>query len=268
MFNEITALVENYPKWLRDNTDIKIDDDSAEITTPFLDRHNDCLQVYAREGDGGYILSDDGYIIDDLMISGCKLTTTKRQDLLNLTLAGFGVKNKHGELRIEATADDFALKQHNLIQAMLAVNDLFYLVPSSIPSVEREEITQPQTITRVFHENVTGWLDKYDIRFTPEAKLQGKSGFDHMFDFAVPKTKTEPERFLEAITKPTKKTAQALAFAWLDTDEARDSDSRAFAILNDQKQYVSADIKNALEEYNIFPFCWSEREEYLPKLAA
>ena len=30
-------------------------------------------------------------------------------------------------------------------------------------------------------------MDISDIRYTPRVKLSGKTGFDHMFDFAIPK---------------------------------------------------------------------------------
>src|SRR5690606_36005709 len=141
--------------------------------TPFLDRHNDCLRIYAHREAEGYVLSDGGYIIDDLTISGCALDTPKRQDLLKVTLAGFGVVSERGELRIKATADNFALKKHNLIQALLALNDLCYLAQPYVASI--------------FLEDVAAWLEEHDVRFVPSTEFTGKSGFDHIFDFAVPK---------------------------------------------------------------------------------
>ncbi len=254
MIDEIAPLIDNYRKWLKDKTAIKIVNDYAEITTPFLDRHNDCLQIYVHKEDGGYVLSDGGYIIDDLTISGCDLGTPKRQDLLKVTLAGFGVTSERGELKIKATAETFALKKHNLIQAMLAVNDLFYLAQPYVASI--------------FLEDVAVWLEENDIRFIPSAKFTGKSGFDHLFDFAVPKTRSAPERLLKAINNPTKDSAQALAFAWVDTREVRPSNSRAFAILNDRERPVSASVEEALRQYEISPIPWSKREESLEALAA
>jgi hypothetical protein len=105
----------------------------VEITTPYLDRHNDALQIYVRAENGGYVLTDDGYTIHDLQASGCNLTG-KRQDLLKMTLSGFGVKLRDEALEVQSTADTFPLKKHSLVQAMLAVNDLFYL--AALESVE------------------------------------------------------------------------------------------------------------------------------------
>ena len=56
--------------------------DWVEITTLYLDRHNDYLQIYAKRQNGGYILTDDGYVLEDLQQLGCKLENSKRQALL------------------------------------------------------------------------------------------------------------------------------------------------------------------------------------------
>ena len=125
VIDDIRSLLDQYTKWLRDKTSLRQISDWIEISTPYLDRHNDCLQIYAKRQNGGYLLTDDGYIIEDLQQSGCKLDTGKRQALLNMTLNGFGIRLNDGRLEIQASPDNFAVRKHNLVQAMLAVNDLF-----------------------------------------------------------------------------------------------------------------------------------------------
>ena len=92
--SEIERLLETYRNWLKDRTTLKSIEGGewVEITTPFLDRHNDALQIYARRENGGFLLSDDSYIVHDLQASGCALNTDKRRDLLKMTLNGFGIK--------------------------------------------------------------------------------------------------------------------------------------------------------------------------------
>jgi len=124
---EIKRLMDQYVAWLQSKTVLRQVDDWVEITTPYLDRHNDYLQIYARKQNGNYILTDDGYILDELGLSGCRLESPKRATLLQMTLNGFGVKLKDGALMVMASKDDFPMRKHNLVQAMLAVNDLFYL---------------------------------------------------------------------------------------------------------------------------------------------
>ena len=136
MVKDIQKLLDDYTRWLRDKTVLRdVGRDWVQVTTPHLDRHNDCLQFYVRREDNGYLLTDDGYIISDLINSGCPLDSPKRQELLKMTLAGFGVQMDDEQLLIKATPENFPLKKHNLIQAMLAVNDLFYLASPHVASL-------------------------------------------------------------------------------------------------------------------------------------
>jgi hypothetical protein len=183
MIQDIQKLLDDYVVWLRDKTSLRQVADWVEITTPYLDRHNDYVQIYAKKSNGAYILTDDGYTIDDLEQSGCKLNSPKRQDLLKMTLNGFGIQLHGNALEVHATPDNFSLRKHNLVQAMLAVNDMFYL---SVPMV-----------ASLFYEDVVSWLDLHDVRYTPKVKFSGKTGYDHLFDFVIPKSRSQPERILQ-----------------------------------------------------------------------
>ena len=100
MIKEIEALLYDYQQWLKDKTTLREVSDWVEITTPYLDRHNDYLQIYAQKRNGGYVLTDDGYVLDDLEQNGCKLESPKRQKLLKITLNGFGVQLHDARLEI------------------------------------------------------------------------------------------------------------------------------------------------------------------------
>ena len=115
MIAEVDRLLDNYLSWLKDTTTLRQVDEWVEITTPYLDRHNDYLQIYIRRQNDEYILTDDGYILGDLDRSGCNLDTPKRNALLTMTLNGFGVQLKGNELTIHASHENFAQKKHNLI---------------------------------------------------------------------------------------------------------------------------------------------------------
>lgn len=255
MIQDIQHLLDQYVAWLKDKTTLRsVSNDWVEITTPYLDRHNDYLQIYAKRDNGGYLLTDDGYVIDDLEQSGCKLDSPKRQILLNTTLAGFGVQLKDRALTIHTSNDAFALRKHNLIQSMLAINDLFYL---AVP-----------VIASLFYEDVVAWLDANEIRYTPNVKFTGKSGYDHLFDFVIPKSRRQPERIIQTITRPGRDTAEANAFKWFDTKDVRSSDSRAYAFLNDQEQNVSSTVVDALQNYQMIPVLWKDRQSVVQDLAA
>ena len=125
MIEDVKAQMERYWAWLRDETAIRELGEWTEITTPYLDRRNDCLQIYVKRVEGGYLLTDDGCVLDDLEQSGCKIEGPGREVLFRTTLNGFGVQLNGNALEVRASADDFALRKHNLVQAMLAVDNLF-----------------------------------------------------------------------------------------------------------------------------------------------
>lgn len=254
MIDDIQHLMNTYHAWLKDKTVLREIDQWVEITTPFLDRHNDYLQIYAKRANGGFILMDDGYTIEDLEQSGCKLESPKRQELLRLTLNGFGVQLDGKNLQVHASPENFALRKHNLVQAMLAVNDMFYLAVPMVASL--------------FYEDIVTWLDVHDIRYTPKVKFTGKTGYDHLFDFVIPKSRRQPERILQAINRPNRESAQSVVLSWIDTKEVRSPDSRAYALLNDADQSVSQAVIDALRSYDVQPVAWSQREEVREELVA
>jgi hypothetical protein len=254
MKNDIQGILDKYWDWLKDKTILRDIGDWTEITTPYLDRHNDYVQIYAKKEGTGFNLTDDGYTVGDLEQSGCLLDSPKRQQLLKMTLNGFGVQMHDRALQVHASADNFALRKHNLIQAMLAVNDLFYLSAPSVASL--------------FYEDVVAWLDVSDIRYTPTVVFKGKTGYDHSFDFVVPKSRKAPERIIRAINFPTRSNALLMVQAWIDTKEVRSPESKAYAFLNDVEQEVSSSVSDALASCEVIPVAWSQRGSVRDELAA
>ena len=253
--NEIDTLIESYFKWLKDKTIVKqLSDNWTEITTPYLDRHNDYLQIYAKKKDDfSFVLTDDGYIIDDLEMSGCSLEKSKRKEILQTTLNGFGVKQDNNCLFVHATRDNFAERKHSLIQAMLAINDLFY---TSTPYVQN-----------LFCEDVVSWFDTNEIRYIQDVQFSGKSGLTHKFDFSIPKSKKSAERIVQAISNPNRENTQNLIFKWFDTKENR-KQSTLIALLNDTEKAVPASINDALCNYGIQIISWNNRQNYSDLLAS
>jgi len=137
---------------------------------------------------------------------------------------------------------------------MLAVNDLFYLATPMVSSQ--------------FLEDVVAWLDENEIRYTPNVKFTGKSGYDHLFDFVIPKSKKQPERIIQAINRPSRDEAPATAFAWFDTREVRSPQSRAYTILNDSERDIPLTVMDALQSYEVRPIAWSKRDSVVEELTA
>lgn len=254
MIDEIHSLLDQYSKWLRDQTTLRSVGDSVEVTTPYLDRHNDHLQIYVRSLGDSFILSDDGYILNDLAMSGIEIKGSRRESVLETTLRGFGVNRKSRSLEVHATASDFAVQKHNLVQAMIAVNDLFH--------------SSPPTVTSLFHEDVNTWLEQTGIRFTPNVTFKGSSGFDHQFDYVIPKSQSEPERIIRVMSTPARDTVGAVIFSWIDIRAVRSVESRAYAIINDSMAQISGNVTDALSNHGVRPLLWSQRVDFFEELAA
>ena len=117
-------------------------------------------------------------------------------------------------------------------------------------------------------EDVTEWLDDSNVRYIPLVSFTGKSGFDHRFDFVIPKSPANPERMLKAINRPDRRNAEQFAFAWIDTRDARPAEARAYALLNDDSRRVSTSAMTAISEYDIKPLLWSNRDDFIHELAS
>lgn len=251
---ECDNIVESYISWLRSGFSAECLEAACELTTPFLDRHNDHLQVYAERRGDEIILSDDGYVLGDLQASGLELTTEKRRAVLDATLNGFGVKSDQGCLVVEASDRNLGQRVHALIQAMLAVNDMFMMAQSRVSGF--------------FFDDVRAFLEENDIRYTERIKLTGKSGFDHGIDFLIPRSKSRPERVLQVINAPSKNSIGAYLFALDDTRQARAEGSEAYAALNDISRVVTGDVTEALKAYKVSPILWTHRDQYIEALAS
>ncbi len=254
--SECQKLIDSYVDWLRRGLSVEEVGGACELTTPFLDRHNDHLQVYAVRENGNIVLSDDGYILADLRTSGLEMDTPKRKMVLESVLNGLGVRMDSNQLKVEASVSNLGQRLHSLVQAMLAVNDMFVMA-------------QPR-VASFFFEDVQAFLDSHDIRYTARVKLAGKSGYDHGVDFLIPKSRKRPERILQAIAAPKEDNVFGCLWTLSDTRAARgsqpESEPEAYAFLNDQEQGVGGDVIEALNAYRVTPAVWSRRAQYVEAL--
>ena len=121
--DKIQYLLSQYFTWVKNKTTLRPVGEWIEITTPYLDRHNDYLQIYVKEETNGFILTDGGYILTDLSQSG-PILEERIFDLIN----GFGIKLEYGSLTVHSISDNFAPKMHGLIQVMLAMLAVNYFI--------------------------------------------------------------------------------------------------------------------------------------------
>ncbi|MGH2613021.1 MAG: DUF1828 domain-containing protein [Rhabdochlamydiaceae bacterium] len=245
-------VITEYLKWIKNNTVVKAVEEGkvCSISTPFLDRHNDHLDIYVLKSNNAIKLTDNGYTIADLRMSGFEINTPKRESILKTALNGFGVKmNGNDELYVEAMAQNIGQKKHYLLQAILAVNDMFNLAQ--------------ETVYSLFKEDVELYFRSNDIFFSKDIKLTGKSGFDHNIDFLIPATKNKPERLIKAINNAKKDNVLSSIMAFNDINQTRETITKNFVVYNDIEKEVPKDVISALDNYGVKHIPWSKKEQCL-----
>ena len=247
-------LKEKYINWLEKEISVNQIGEYLEITSPFLDRYNDYLQVYAKlEKDDEIILTDDSYIINNLQMSGIDIKSTKRKQLLESFLNKYNVKLEDNALVIKSGIEDFPQKILFLMQAMLNVDDMFMLSQNKVASI--------------FLEDVTEFLDSKEIFYSKDVSFIGKSGFVYSYEYLLQRTKDKPERLCKVINNPNKQNFQNTIFMWNDTKETRDSNSELIVFLNDENK-IDATVIEGFKNYDVNTIPWSERENHLDLLRA
>ena len=246
------VIVNDYIKWIKDNTFIKkMDNTSTKIISPFLDSHNDYINIYASRTQNGQIkLSDGGILYYDLDSYGIRLTQ-KKKELFDQTLLSYGIKfdQTTKEIYIISEPNAVGKAKHKLIQCLLAINDFFN-------STEKN-------ITDLFYYEIYNALMEANIPFNPNITISGKSGYPHRFDFAVGLTRNKPERLVNLIPKPDRKQkAELCLFAFND-------------LVNAGKKFIGAvlykgeptdDFLKAFENYELKAYSWEKEKDTVLEL--
>lgn len=249
----MASFVDEYLMWLKENIVEKKTGNCTEITTPFLDRHNDWIQIFVEQLDNGMLyITDDGYILNDLKNCGIDLKTEARKKLLTSITSGYGVNITNNELNIITDKSLFPQKKHMLIQCMMSVSDMYFTSKSNAISI--------------FSDEVKNFFDHYDVPYCSDIFLAGKSGFKNRFDFMLPHTSQRPEILIKSIGTPTSDNIKLALFQWEDTKERREKESKLLLYLNDSKQ-ISSNIINSCASYGIQAFPWKERKNSLSLVA-
>jgi Domain of unknown function DUF1828 len=122
----------NYLKWISDNTRIFQNGENHAISTPFLNTHNDHIEIYIETlANNKILLHDGGETIEDLKWQGVDLDgSPKRQKMLEEILRSYGVKRQGNRIETIITQADAGIRKHFLVQSILAINDMYMLSQS------------------------------------------------------------------------------------------------------------------------------------------
>ena len=119
---DIQKLINDYASWIKDEITFEKVGEYYEITTPFVDNANDCLQLYVKQEGNELSFSDDSATIHNLKMSGIQFTGNRRQQLQRI-LFQYGIQLKGEELTAKAPVNSFAPFGH---KKRMAYNFLFH----------------------------------------------------------------------------------------------------------------------------------------------
>ncbi len=250
MKEKVRELVKEYYQWLFNKVDVlELEGSEWIITgTPFENFMGDFIDLYIKIFGNEIIISDDGETLSNLEFVGININKSKRRkQIFENIIMTYGVSTDGNSLFVKATEKDFAKKKHQLIQAILQINDMFLLSKENVSSI--------------FKEDVKNFLEEKDIPFTEDILLRGKSGLEFNIDFLV--LSKDTEKIIKATNNPNKSTIATFLFAWEDVKEIREKKKPldAIMIFNDMNKEIPEEYLKALEQKNAHYILWSERNE-------
>lgn len=242
---DMKAMIDSYTNWINEKITFEKIGEYYEITTPYLDRFNDFLQIYVKQIDKDHIFfTDDGYIIGNLIACGMKFKkNSTRQNILERTIRNYGLTLDGEAITATTTMKDFPQKKHMMVQAMLLIDNMFELRKSNAENL--------------FVEDVKEFFDKNEIFYTRDFSIVGKTKNVYTYDFHFQRNRENPtDRFCRVINRLNKSIRDAIIFNWLDTIDAREDEGNLITIINDENPISEKDI-NAFNNYKITPVLFS-----------
>lgn len=245
---DIQNMIKEYTDWLYSGFVATKVGEYYEISTPYLDRYNDHMQIYVKQNSNGtYLLTDDGYILNNLKSAGVIISRSpKRKEILNRIARNFGVSINNDCLEIQATRSTYPQKKHMLLQTMLSVDDMF--------------VAEPNTVKNFFAEDVGLFLDSNEIYYSKDFSLVGKTGSLYVYDYHLQRTKNKPERFCKPLNHVSESSRNLTLFNWVDTMEKRQDKGQLILFLNDEKRISDSDLE-AFASYDVSYILWSQRQD-------
>lgn len=246
-----------FDQWNKKHLSFKRQEDFIEITTPFVDMHHDLIQLFFTDKkiNEPYILTDDGYIINELKLLGVDVTNTKkRKEFFEITLRSFGVEynRKSDELYVTFDAlEEYPRKQHLLLQCIIKISDMM--------------LTSRNTVMSIFTEEIKVYFEEKNVIFSPDLGFMGKTGNQQTFDFVIPHTKRSNEKLIKAVNKATSNNYMNTLFPFTDVQSVRQN-VEFLVIANDSNSSISEKFQTSLTNWEVKILPWSTREEWVKDL--
>lgn len=242
---DVQKLMDDYFEWLKKETTFYQMGEYYEITTPFLDPINDCIQLYIKQEGDTIFFSDDGQTLHSLEMEGVNISK-KRKQLMSSIAMQFNSKIVGKEIVAKSTIKDFPQQKLYFTQAILRISDMYMASQSRVASL--------------FLDDVLQYFDNNEIFASQNVALSGKSGYKYVYDFLFSPTRNRPERLCNVINNPTKSNINSALFSWLDTKDVRKDTSEFILIVNDEKK-IPTGVLEAAHNYDVKTIKWSDRNK-------
>lgn len=121
----------NYLNFLKSNLSVKKIKTAHEIVLPFEDHIGDSIvcYVYDKKENGMFLVSDDGYIINNLIDTGMNIgkKSSRRKTIEQICMLSGVSLSDDNEMTVLSSEDDLPSKVHQLAMTMLQI-DAMYLM--------------------------------------------------------------------------------------------------------------------------------------------
>lgn len=195
--SDFDSLIRSYGKWLSDNTTYTQLDEWYEVNVPLLDEDNDYTQFYVKPGKNSVTFSDDCATLRRLESHGMTVTESRLAVLKDI-LNQFGIERNGDELTLTSDTADFADAKNRFLQAIIKVGDMSMLAN---PMCRR--ILQMTFVCSLMRTTYGMWKALSSV---------GKSGLLCQYDFVLPFTSKQAERFCTSITRPSQRLISSTLF--------------------------------------------------------
>jgi Domain of unknown function DUF1828/Domain of unknown function DUF1829 len=185
------ANIESYYKFLNDRTKVEqLSNVATAFYLPFLDHNSDFIQIYIqKEITNRYLITDDGYYIQDLVINGFDIKNGVKNQKLKEVLKEFKIEVDSDDcLYVMADDESVNSKIHDLLQAIIKIVDITYLAKP--------------VVLKAFQEYVFAVFDEMNLAYSKNIKKESKTGINYTFDAIINKTKNSKEKLVCCFQNP------------------------------------------------------------------
>lgn len=230
-------------------------DDGCLVITPFMDAERAPVELFVREVDNEFLLTDEGNITNQLFLNG--LTVEENPELIQgiVTIAHTNeVDFRDSELFVRASRENIGEALQNLASAIQAVSFLQY--------------KKSHRLRVSFDEEVERLLISNNIKYEYKYSLRGLAN-THTVPFYMNSSRNvllEPI-FADSVSSARNK-AKKVAYEWGDIQRQHGGLYKYLVILDDQKTrqrevWHDPEAMSALQNYSTDVLFWTEDQSKL-----